>query len=42
MNGWLSGWKAKGRRTGKREPVENQDLWLKLEAEAEGRNVTWD
>ncbi len=41
MNQWLPGWKAKGWRTGKGKQVENQDLWIKLEAEAKGRNVTW-
>jgi ribonuclease HI len=41
MNQWLAGWKAKGWRTGKGKQVENQDLWIKLEAEAKGRNVTW-
>lgn len=41
MNGWLSGWKAKGWRISQGKPVENRDLWEKLEAEAEGRNVTW-
>lgn len=41
MNEWLPGWKAKGWRKGKGGQVENRDLWEKIEAETEGRNVTW-
>lgn len=41
MNLWLAGWKAKGWRTARGKQVENQDLWIKLEAEAQGRHVTW-
>lgn len=41
MNEWLPGWKAKGWRKGNGRQVENRDLWEKLIAEAEGRNVTW-
>lgn len=41
MNEWLAGWKTKGWRNGKNKPVENRDLWEQIEAEAEGRNVTW-
>lgn len=41
MNEWLPGWKAKGWRKAKGGQVENRDLWEKLIAEAEGRNVTW-
>ena len=43
---WLDGWKArgwktsrKGRSTGK--PVQNQDLWMRLEAVAQVHNVDW-
>lgn len=41
MNEWLAGWKAKGWRTASKKPVENIDLWQRIEAEAEGRSVTW-
>ena len=41
MNGWLAKWKAKGWRKSDGKPVENQDLWERLERAAEGRNVTF-
>ncbi|WP_299480052.1 ribonuclease H [uncultured Paracoccus sp.] len=41
MNQWLAGWKAKGWRKGNGRKVENCDLWVALETEASGRNVTW-
>ena len=41
MNGWLANWKANGWRKKDRAPVENRDLWERLERAAEGRNVTW-
>lgn len=41
MNGWLAKWKAKGWRKGDGKPVENRDLWERIERAAEGRNVTW-
>jgi ribonuclease HI len=41
MNSWLPNWKAKGWRKGDGKPVENADLWQRLERAAEGRNVTW-
>lgn len=42
MNTWLSNWKAKGWRKSDGKPVENTDLWQRLERAAEGRNVTWE
>jgi ribonuclease HI len=41
MNGWLAKWKAKDWRKSDGKPVENRDLWERLERAAEGRNVTW-
>lgn len=41
MNTWLPNWKAKGWRKGNGKPVENADLWQRLERAAAGRNVTW-
>jgi ribonuclease HI len=37
---WLRGWKEKGWRTIKGQPVENQPLWTELDALADER-VTW-
>lgn len=41
MNGWLEKWKANDWRKGDKKPVENRDLWERLERAAEGRNVRW-
>jgi ribonuclease HI len=41
MNGWIAGWKAKNWCKSDRKPVENRDLWERLERAAAGRNVTW-
>lgn len=41
MNGWLAKWKANGWKKAKNKPVENPDLWERLEAAAAGRNVTF-
>lgn len=38
---WLPGWKARGWRKAKGKPVENRDLWERLEAAAEGLDVSW-
>lgn len=40
MNGWLANWKAKCWLTSGRKPVENRNLWERLERAAEGRNVS--
>lgn len=42
MNEWLATWKANNwkKSSGKAE-VANRDLWERLEAAANGRNVTW-
>lgn len=38
---WLVKWQAKGWRTSKRVPVENQDLWQALLEAVAGHEVTW-
>lgn len=41
MNGWMDKWKTNGWTKAKRQPVENVDLWKRLEKAAEGRRVTF-
>ena len=38
---WIRGWKKNGWRTAARQPVKNQDLWQRLDAEAARRDVRW-
>lgn len=41
MTGWLAKWKANGWRAASGKPVENRDLWERLEMAAEGREVAF-
>ncbi|MEP7311101.1 MAG: ribonuclease HI [Pseudomonadota bacterium] len=38
---WLPQWKARGWRTADRKPVKNQDLWERLDAEAQRHDIEW-
>ncbi len=38
---WMPGWRARGWKTSRRQPVKNQDLWQHLEAAAARHRVTW-
>ena len=38
---WLVKWRANGWRTAGRQPVKNQDLWLRLAAARERHRVSW-
>jgi ribonuclease HI len=38
---WLGGWKARGWRTAARQPVKNQDLWERLDAEVVRQQIEW-
>lgn len=38
---WIDGWKKRGWVTAAKQPVKNQDLWLKLLAAAEGHKISW-
>jgi ribonuclease HI len=43
MTKWLVGWKENDWKTGKKNlEVKNKDLWIQLDALAEGRNITWE
>ncbi len=39
--GWVDRWVANGWRTAKKKPVENQDLWQRLVAQADRHRVKW-
>lgn len=41
MNSWLMKWKAAGWKKASGKPVENRDLWERLEQAASGCNVTF-
>ena len=38
---WLPNWKARGWRTAAREPVKNQDLWVRLDSAASAQDIEW-
>ena len=38
---WLVNWQKNGWQNSKKQPVENQDLWLKLLELAEKHNIEW-
>ncbi len=39
--GWLDGWQRRGWRTAKKEPVANQDLWLRMLRAIGEHQVDW-
>lgn len=41
MTEWIKGWKRKGWKNAKGEPVKNQDLWVALDALCSARKVKW-
>lgn len=41
MTEWLAGWKRRGWRNSKNEPVKNVDLWQQLEVAASSHKVRW-
>ncbi|MCH1507085.1 ribonuclease HI [Verrucomicrobiales bacterium] len=38
---WIVGWRKRGWKTAKKEPVKNKDLWLRLDALASKHTVHW-
>jgi ribonuclease HI len=38
---WIHGWKERGWKTADKKPVKNVELWQRLEALANGHDVTW-
>lgn len=41
MTEWLAGWKKRGWRNSKNEPVKNVDLWQQLDAATSNHQVKW-
>jgi ribonuclease HI len=41
MTSWRFGWEQRGWRNSQKKPVENQELWKSLIAEAERHQVAW-
>lgn len=42
MTEWLEGWKADGWRRSKGKPVQNQDLWEKLDVLNQRHMISWE
>lgn len=38
---WLAKWKANGWKTASKQPVKNQDLWMRLDTVTGGHEVDW-
>lgn len=38
---WIHNWKKNGWRKSNRKPVENKDLWERLDAAVSSHNITW-
>ena len=38
---WIAGWKRNGWRTASKDPVKNQDLWIKLDSLVSSLTVEW-
>ncbi len=41
ISAWILKWKANGWRTSTKEPVKNQDLWRRLDENANALSVEW-
>jgi len=41
MNSWIAGWKKKGWKKADKKPVENKELWKRLDELASGFNVSF-
>ncbi len=42
MTTWLANWKRNSWRKSDNKAVENKDLWMELDALAEGKNLRWE
>ncbi len=41
ITSWLAKWKANGWRTASKQPVKNQDLWMRLDEATTRHRVDW-
>jgi ribonuclease HI len=41
MTEWLAGWKLKGWRNARKDPVKNADLWQELDSLSSKHTITW-
>jgi ribonuclease HI len=41
ITAWIHDWKRRGWRTADKKPVKNQDLWMRLDELAGGRDLEW-
>ena len=38
---WIAGWKRNGWKTASRQPVKNQDLWMRLDSASARHRLEW-
>lgn len=41
VTSWMAGWKRNGWKTASRQPVKNQDLWVRLDSALQRHKITW-
>ncbi|MEC8039004.1 MAG: RNase H family protein, partial [Pseudomonadota bacterium] len=41
ITAWIDGWKRRGWKNSKKEPVKNEDLWKELDAARDRHRVEW-
>jgi ribonuclease HI len=41
IQSWMTKWKQNGWKTAKRDPVKNQDLWIRLDAAIQRHDINW-
>lgn len=38
---WMAGWKKRGWKTASKQPVKNQDLWIRLDEAIANHDISW-
>jgi len=41
INSWISNWKKNNWKTANKKEVKNKDLWIRLDAAIEGKDISW-